>query len=440
MNSNTNHVALPKKTNLNNVNNISKFSIYLIECFLFDNFENIKTIKTSDKILSDKIFLNDKILSDKIFLNAIYKTKIIHSIYKINDFTNNYYFIKIENRFLNTNPVIILFPKIKANFISFKNQLIDEIKNCHYKDIFNILKINKKSNFKLEEINDFQNNNLRFINMTFNLKEILIDNKNKFRNNANINNTNNNNINNSQLISDLYKEVDIFKAKLDGIKLLSKKKEENIIEQTDEIEYLGEVKKENEIQSIDPIEIEGLERIEIEEPIDEIEILAKEREANIAMHIYEMTILGKEKIENKVEPVDEIEIPGIEKQENLMEVVDEINLLGKECDNNNNSIFDLINHIEIFKKKLGFDLDRSDKLMIVIVSSIDQQIINHPFICKNTLQFCALENIIYNEYPQLRENSNSNCFLAKGNIINRFKTMDENNIENMDILTLSTFN
>ena len=425
---NTNLVALPKKVNLNNMNNISNFGMYLIEFFLFDNFENIKNIKTTDKILSDKMFLN-----------AIHKTRIIHSIYKINDFTNNYYFIKVENRFLKSNPIVILFPKIKANVICFKNQLINEIKNCHYKDIFNILKIDKKSNFKLEEVNDFQNNNLRFINMAFNIKEILFDNKNIFRINPNINNTNNNNINNSQLISDLYKEVDIFKEKLDKIKLSAKKKEENIIEQIDEIEYLGKVKEENEIESVDEILIEGLEKIEIEESIDEIEILGKEREVNVAMHIYEMTILRKEKIENKVEPVDEIEIPGIEKQENLMELVDEINLLGNEFDNNNNSIFDLINHIEIFKKKLGFDLGKSDNLMIVIVSSVDQQIIKHPFICKNTLQFCALENIIYNEYPQFRENSSSNCFLIKGKIINRFKTMDENNIKNMDSLTLTTF-
>ena len=219
----------------------------------------------------------------------------------------------------------------------------------------------------------------------------------------------------------------------------TKKKEENIVEQIDEIVYLGEVKKENKIEYVDEIEIEGLEKIEIEEPIDEIEILAKEREVNVAMRICQMTILLKENIENKVDRVNEIAIPGIEKQENLIELVDEINLLGNEFDNSNNSIFDLINHIEIFKKKLGFDLGKFDNLMIVLVSSIDHQIIKHPFIYKNTLQFCALENIIYSEYPQFRENSNSNCFLVNGKIINRFKTMDENNIKNRDVLTLSTF-
>lgn len=110
---------------LNNMNNISNFDKYLIEFFLFDNFENIKTIKTTDKIPSDKMFLNDKILSDKMFLNFVYKTRFKHSIYKINDFTNDYYFIKVENRFLKTNPIVILFPKIKANIFGFKNQLIN---------------------------------------------------------------------------------------------------------------------------------------------------------------------------------------------------------------------------------------------------------------------------------------------------------------------------
>ena len=106
--------------------------------------------------------------------------------------------------------------------------------------------------------------------------------------------------------------------------------------------------------------------------------------------------------------------------------------------NVNNSILDLINHIEIFKKKLGFDLNKDDNLMIVTFTSTDQQIINHSFICKNTLQFNLLENMIYNEYPKLRENSNSNFFLFRGKPVNRFKTLDENGIKNLDIITLST--
>ena len=56
----------------------------------------------------------------------------------------------------------------------------------------------------------------------------------------------------------------------------------------------------------------------------------------------------------------------------------------------NNSILDLINHIEIFKNKLGFDLDKDDNLMIVEFTSVNQQITHQYFICKNTLQFTSL--------------------------------------------------
>ena len=46
--------------------------------------------------------------------------------------------------------------------------------------------------------------------------------------------------------------------------------------------------------------------------------------------------------------------------------------------------------------------------------------------------------MIYNAYPRLREDSNSNFFLFRGKPVNRFKTLDENGIKNLDIITLST--
>ena len=105
-------------------------------------------------------------------------------------------------------------------------------------------------------------------------------------------------------------------------------------------------------------------------------------------------------------------------------------------DNINNSIFNLINNIEIYKSKLGFDLNKDDNLMIVTFISGDQQIKDHHFITKNTLQFTVLENMLYNQYPNLRENSNSNYFLVNGQTINKFKTLDENNVKNFDVITL----
>jgi hypothetical protein len=55
-------------------------------------------------------------------------------------------------------------------------------------------------------------------------------------------------------------------------------------------------------------------------------------------------------------------------------------------------------------------------------------------IAKNTDKFSKVENMLYEQYPNYVETEN--YFLVNGNKINKHKTLEQNNINNLDILTL----
>ena len=93
---------------------------------------------------------------------------------------------------------------------------------------------------------------------------------------------------------------------------------------------------------------------------------------------------------------------------------------------------------EIKKLKLifPFEIKQGEKIMTVNFISVDQKILC-SFICKNTDIFSRLENLLYDKYPEYRESEN--YFLIKGYKINRFKSLDNNNIKDNDIITLNQY-
>ena len=56
-------------------------------------------------------------------------------------------------------------------------------------------------------------------------------------------------------------------------------------------------------------------------------------------------------------------------------------------------------------------------------------------ICKNTFIINDLEKELYKEYPEISETEN--YFMCKGNIINKFKTLESNHIKDGDVLILN---
>jgi len=88
------------------------------------------------------------------------------------------------------------------------------------------------------------------------------------------------------------------------------------------------------------------------------------------------------------------------------------------------------------KSRFPFDLSEGEKLISIIIVSTDQKI-HHSFICKNTDKFTKIEYLLYEIYPEYMESEN--YFIANGNKINKYKSLEENDIKNSDIITLNKF-
>jgi molybdopterin converting factor small subunit len=98
---------------------------------------------------------------------------------------------------------------------------------------------------------------------------------------------------------------------------------------------------------------------------------------------------------------------------------------------------DLINNLNEKLKRFPFILEKNENLMSVIFSSVNQKV-NYSIVCKNTDTIHNLEVKLYQEFPRLYESEN--YFLCKGQIINKFKTFEENKIKNGDTILLNQMN
>ena len=63
--------------------------------------------------------------------------------------------------------------------------------------------------------------------------------------------------------------------------------------------------------------------------------------------------------------------------------------------------------------------------------------VNCSFPCKNTDIFVKLEDKLYNKYPEYKELNT--YFTVGGNIVKRFKTMEQNNIQNSSVILLNIY-
>ena len=103
------------------------------------------------------------------------------------------------------------------------------------------------------------------------------------------------------------------------------------------------------------------------------------------------------------------------------------------------SIMEKDKEIKNLKLKLSrypVDLNEGEELMSIIFISVDQKL-NCSIICKNTDKFNIVENKLYDYYSELAENEN--YFTFNGIKINKYKTLEENNIKNNNIILLNKF-
>jgi len=112
----------------------------------------------------------------------------------------------------------------------------------------------------------------------------------------------------------------------------------------------------------------------------------------------------------------------------------EIKLKKKEKENNslNDRILKLENELNKFK---SYCLFPGEKLIAVKFISTDQIINNFTAIVKNTDRFSKLEELLYEKYQNYRESNN--YFIINGSKVKKNMTLEENNIKNNDLLTLT---
>ena len=111
--------------------------------------------------------------------------------------------------------------------------------------------------------------------------------------------------------------------------------------------------------------------------------------------------------------------------------------------NNNNNDKDKI--IELLNEKLNMkdqeikELKKSnniENLMTIIFYSTDQKI-HYSLICKKTDKFNKIENELFEAYPECQDSEY--LYIANGQKIKRFKTLEENKITNSQVITLTQF-
>ena len=91
------------------------------------------------------------------------------------------------------------------------------------------------------------------------------------------------------------------------------------------------------------------------------------------------------------------------------------------------------NELNQFKSNYPCELKKGEKLMTVIFLSVDQKV-HYAFICKNTDIFNKIENKLYEIYPEYIESEN--YFTVHGVNVNKYKTFEQNNIKNSDIIIM----
>jgi hypothetical protein len=87
------------------------------------------------------------------------------------------------------------------------------------------------------------------------------------------------------------------------------------------------------------------------------------------------------------------------------------------------------------KRFLPFELSEGEKLMSVIIESTNQKV-HISVICKNTDKFNQIESKIYEKEEYNEYSEKETVFTVNGKKVNKFKTMDENEIKDNDVIVM----
>lgn len=99
----------------------------------------------------------------------------------------------------------------------------------------------------------------------------------------------------------------------------------------------------------------------------------------------------------------------------------------------NSQLSKKIKELEAKLSRYPFELLEGEKIMSVMVHSVSLNIYT-SLICKNTDLFMNLEIKLYEEFPNAKRKNN--YFTVKGQLVDRYKSLQENNIKENDVILL----
>ena len=146
----------------------------------------------------------------------------------------------------------------------------------------------------------------------------------------------------------------------------------------------------------------------------------------------------KEQINNLLQEIKTLNNNLANSNQNIINLQQQLFNYNNQVNNLKNQLKDKereLNDLKINKSKDGYV--NYNNIMVVHFNSGDGKI-DHGIKCLPTETFAEVEEKLYKIYDEYRETNN--IFLAKGNVIKRFKKMSENNIQNGDKIQLQNFN
>ena len=162
---------------------------------------------------------------------------------------------------------------------------------------------------------------------------------------------------------------------------------------------------------------------------------------------YNKTLSDYKIKDNSIIEVEECEhskscsfIPKLEKEkEELIEQLNKEKNKIEELKKENNNLKQKLENYNLKNTKKSEYLVKSinpgDKILAVNFVSIGNKDIEHyNLICKNSDLFVSLEERLYKDFPKFKEYNT--LFKVNGKTIKRFKTINENNIQNNDVISI----
>ena len=142
----------------------------------------------------------------------------------------------------------------------------------------------------------------------------------------------------------------------------------------------------------------------------------------------------KNKIKELEQKINKLELI-IKEKENIIEQYNKIIEMQNISYNNKyiKRIKELEKEIEKYK---AYFLLPGEKLISIKFISIDKKI-DFDIVAKKTDIFAKLECLLYEKYPKYKDTEN--YFLFNGKKLNKYRTLEENKINDNDILTLGVF-